>query len=101
MASRPHAPAPNHFNAGLAGVLDCTSQNGRFLEITDGGDFENLGVYELLRRGVPTILVCDATADPQTAFADLQNLLSRAEADFGVTITFTPPPLRPTHAIEG
>jgi Patatin-like phospholipase len=94
-ANRPHAPAPNHFNAGLAGVLDCTSQTGRFLEVTDGGDFENLGVYELLRRGVQTILVCDATADPQSAFADLQNLLSRAEADFGVTITFTPPPLGP------
>lgn len=93
--NRPHAPAPNHFNAGLAGVLDCTSQTGRFLEVTDGGDFDNLGVYELLRRGVQTILVCDATADPQSAFADLQNLLSRAEADFGVTITFTPPPLGP------
>jgi hypothetical protein len=92
---RLHAPAPNHFNAGLAGVLDWTSQTGRFLEITDGGNFENLGVYELLRRGVQTIVVCDATADPETAFADLQNLLSRAEADFGVTITFPPPPLAP------
>lgn len=92
---RPHAPAPNHFNAGLAGVLDWTSQTGRFLEITDGGNFENLGVYELLRRGVQTIVVCDATADPKSAFEDLQNLLSRAEADFGVTITFRPPPLGP------
>jgi hypothetical protein len=87
--------APNHFNAGLAGVLDWTSQKGRFLEITDGGNFENLGVYELLRRGVRVIVVCDATADPKSAFEDLQNLLSRAEADFGVTITFTPPPLAP------
>ena len=90
---REHAPAPNHFSPGLAGVLDRTSQNGRFLEITDGGNFENLGVYELLRRGVMTIVVCDATADPKSEFADLQNLLSRAEADFGVTITFKPPPL--------
>lgn len=93
--NRAHAPAPNHFNAGLAGVLDWTSRNSRFLEITDGGNFENLGVYELLRRGVQTIVVCDATADPQSAFEDLQNLLSRAEADFGVSITFRPPPLGP------
>lgn len=90
-----HASAPNHFNAGLAGVLDRTSQTARFLEITDGGNFENLGVYELLRRCVKTIVVCDATADPKSSFADLQNLLSRAEADFGVTIAFTPPPLGP------
>jgi hypothetical protein len=89
-----HAPSPNHFNAGVAGVLDRTSQTGQFLEITDGGNFENLGVYELLRRNVRTIVVCDATADPNSAFADLQNLLSRAEADFGVTINFPCPPLK-------
>jgi hypothetical protein len=67
----------------------------RRMPMADGGNFENLGVYELFRRGVPTIVVCDATADPKTAFADLQNLLSRAEAGFGVTITFPPPPLAP------
>jgi hypothetical protein len=94
LGKREHAPAPNHFSPGLSGVLDRTWQNGRFLEITDGGNFENLGVYELLRRRVRTIVVCDATADPQSAFADLQNLLSRAEADFGVTIKFPKPPLK-------
>ena len=39
------------------------------------------------------IIACDATADPGAAFADLQYLLSLAEADFGVKITFKPPPL--------
>jgi hypothetical protein len=92
---RRYAPAPNHFNAGLASVLDCMSQISRFLQIADGGNFDNLGVYELLRRGVRTIVVCDATGDPDCAFEDLQNLLGRAEADFGVTITFEPPPLGP------
>jgi hypothetical protein len=94
LGKRKHASAPNHFSPGFSGVLDRTSQNGRFLEITDGGNFENLGVYELLRRGVQTIVVCDATADPKSAFADLQNLLSRAEADFGATIKFPNPPLK-------
>jgi hypothetical protein len=92
-AHKPHAPAPNHFNAGFAAVFDWMSQKGRFLEITDGGAFENLAVYELLRRRVRTIVVCDAGADPSTAFADLQNLMSRAEADFGATISFPDPPL--------
>jgi hypothetical protein len=32
-----HAPAPNHLDAGLAGVLDRMSQNGSFPEVTDGG----------------------------------------------------------------
>jgi hypothetical protein len=92
---RKHAPAPNHFTAGVTGVLDRASRTSRFLEITDGGHFENLGVYELLRRGVKTVVVCDATADPKSAFEDLQNLLSRSEADFGVSIEFCPPPLGP------
>jgi Patatin-like phospholipase len=92
---RSTAPAPNHFNAGLSGVLDCSTQTGRFLEIADGGNFDNLGLYELLRRGVQTIVLCDATGDAGSAFKDLQTLLSLAEADFGVVIDFTPPPLGP------
>lgn len=93
-ARKLHAAAPNHFTIGWAAVRDRLSPKGWFLELTDGGHFENLAVYELLRRKVRTIVVCDAGADPDTAFVDLQNLLDRAEADFGVTITFPPPPLR-------
>jgi hypothetical protein len=85
--------SPNHFFPGLTGTLDKLSLGSGFLQIADGGDFENLGVYELLRRGVKTIVVCDGTADPVPAFSDLQNLVTRAEADFGVTIKFAMPPL--------
>jgi hypothetical protein len=87
------ARSPNHFSPGVTGTLDQLALDSRFLQIADGGDFENLGVYELLRRGAGTIVVCDGTADPVPAFADLQNLITRAEADFGVTIRFTSPPL--------
>lgn len=91
-AGKAHARAPNHFDAArwlIAGA----SWTGRFLELTDGGNFENLAVYELLHRKVRTIVVCDAGADPQAAFADLQNLLNRAAADFHVIIDFPSPPL--------
>jgi hypothetical protein len=87
------ARSPNHFFPGVTGTLDRLSLGSSFLQIADGGDFENLGVYELLRRGVETIVVCDGTADPVPAFSDLQNLVTRAEADFGVTIEFASPPL--------
>jgi hypothetical protein len=33
--------------------------------LSDGGHFENLGGYELIRRRLPRILVIDAEADPQ------------------------------------
>jgi hypothetical protein len=90
-AARRHASAPNHFVPGFWGVFDAISRDSRFLEIADGGDFENLGVYELLRRRVRTIVVCDADADPELQFEDLQTLLSLAEADFDVTVTFESP----------
>ncbi|MFC0409883.1 patatin-like phospholipase family protein [Roseomonas elaeocarpi] len=85
--------AANHFDPGLVRAIRGHRVEDPLLELTDGGNFENLGVYELLRRRVRTILVCDATADPRYAFSDLQNLLSRAEADFRVKIDFGDQPL--------
>ncbi|UTA48163.1 patatin-like phospholipase family protein [Simiduia sp. 21SJ11W-1] len=57
------------------------------LHLTDGGHFENLGVYELLRREVPLIIAGDAGADPTTSLADLGLLIQRAEADFNCQIS--------------
>lgn len=45
------------------------------LQISDGGHFENLGAYSLLRRGVPVILVFDAGQDQSYEYTDLQRLL--------------------------
>ena len=90
-------PIPNHIHPGLTGCIDRLTPDSDFLELTDGGHFETLGVYETLRRNARTILICDAGADPDYAFADLQNLLSRAEAHFDVAIVFIPqPPPAPT-----
>ena len=41
----------------LFGLTDYTSS---FVYLSDGGHFENLGVYELVRRRVTTIVVIDA-----------------------------------------
>ncbi len=56
--------------------------------LTDGGHFENTGCYELLRRRVPLIIVCDDGADPEYAFDDLANLVRKARLDFGATVRF-------------
>lgn len=45
------------------------------LQISDGGHFENLGVYPLLRRGVPVILAFDAGQDKEYEYSDLKRLL--------------------------
>ncbi|WP_341502551.1 hypothetical protein [Gallaecimonas sp. GXIMD4217] len=68
-------------------------EDARQLRLSDGGHFENLGVYELLRRECPLIISCDAGADPETRLADLGLLLQRAHADFGCHIHLNTAPL--------
>jgi hypothetical protein len=62
------------------------------VNLSDGGHIENLGIYELLRRGCQLIIAVDATADPNYAFADLKNLVIRAKNELGVAITFRQSP---------
>jgi hypothetical protein len=63
------------------------SEESWFLQLTDGGHFENLALYELIRRKVKVIIACDAAADPDYQFIDLFNMLEKIRADFGVLVT--------------
>jgi hypothetical protein len=56
------------------------------IHLSDGGHFENLGVYELLRRRCRYIFVSDAGADPNATLADLAQAVQRARADFGADV---------------
>lgn len=58
----------------------------RFWHISDGGFFEVLGAYELIRRRVPRIIVCDGSADPQYQMESVANLMRKVRIDFGATI---------------
>jgi len=60
--------------------------------VSDGGHFENLGAYELIRRRVDTIIVVDAEADPDARFEGLANLVRKARLDFGADIEFVTDP---------
>ena len=46
----------------------------RWIEITDGSFFDNLGVYSLVRRGVSHIVVGDVTLDSKWNYGELKNL---------------------------
>lgn len=62
------------------------SERNARIHLSDGGHFENLGVYELLRRRCKYILISDAGADPKATLADLGQAVQRARADFGASI---------------
>jgi hypothetical protein len=81
---------PNFLEPGLrGGVLsgglreDCA-----MVELSDGGHFENLAAYELIRRRVRSIFVCDGGQDGDFTFEDLANLTERVRIDFGAKLSF-------------
>ncbi len=79
----------NFFNAGLKGLFNSGfSEQEQLVELTDGGHFENTGIYELLRRRVDVIVFCDASADQQFNFKDLGIAIERARVDLSVDIRF-------------
>lgn len=63
-----------------------TDDKDDFVYLSDGGHFENLGVYELVRRRCRHIMVVDAGQDEKRTFEDAANLIRKCYIDFGVTI---------------
>jgi GNAT superfamily N-acetyltransferase len=68
---------------------------GPDVHLSDGGHFEDLALYELVRRHCRYILVSDCGADPDVAFDDLGNAVRRVREDFGAEIVIDLSPLRP------
>jgi hypothetical protein len=65
-----------------------TTENAFFVELTDGGHFDNTGIYELVRRRVKVIVLSQASQDTAFAMEDLANTIQRVRVDFGVHIRF-------------
>lgn len=84
-ANRPSAFYPGLLELYLRKNLN---ENSRLVQLSDGGHFENLGLYELIRRRLKLIIVCDGTADAKYAFDDLANAMEKIRADFGALIDF-------------
>ena len=100
---------PNHFHPGLQEALAFGRDEHReFLLLEDGGYFDNLGLYELVRRRLRLIVVSDAGADAGARLADLYRVLRLVETDFGARIAFADAedyrgvvPLQPADYPEG
>jgi len=56
--------------------------------LSDGGHFENLGLYEMVRRRCRFIVVIDAGCDPNYAFEDLGNAVRKIYIDLGIRVQF-------------
>jgi hypothetical protein len=56
------------------------------VELADGTHFEELGLYELVRRKLEIIVVVDATLDLDCEFAPLKKTIQRIRAELDVVI---------------
>jgi hypothetical protein len=65
-----------------------TTSVNQWVYLSDGGHFENLGLYEMVLRRCKTIIVVDSGADPEYQFEDLGNAVRKIRIDLGVSITF-------------
>jgi patatin-like phospholipase len=59
--------------------------------LSDGGHFDNTGVYALLKRKLRLIVLADCGADPDYLFADVENLVRKARIDYDAAIEFIDP----------
>jgi hypothetical protein len=66
-----------------------TTDDREYVYLSDGGHFENLGLYEAVRRRCRYILLSDAGCDPDHKFADLSNAVRKISIDLGIQIRFT------------
>jgi hypothetical protein len=63
-----------------------TTDKYTYVNLSDGGHFENLGLYEMVLRRCRHIVVVDAGRDTDYAFEDLGNALRKIRIDFGIDI---------------
>ncbi|HEX7119550.1 MAG TPA: patatin-like phospholipase family protein [Longimicrobiales bacterium] len=75
----------------FAEIFGLTSARTKYVNLSDGGHFDNLGLYEVVLRRCRCILVSDAGRDPDAGFEDLGNAIRKIRIDFGIPITFDAP----------
>jgi hypothetical protein len=69
-------------------LFGLTSAERKYVNLSDGGHFDNLGMYEMVLRRCRNILVCDAGRDNSYGFQDLGNAIRKVRIDFGIPIEF-------------
>jgi predicted acylesterase/phospholipase RssA len=98
--------APFRLLSELLGSVDDTS---KYVYLTDGGHFDNMGLYELVRRRCYHIVICDAEEDGTYIYEGIGMAIRKCRIDFGVAIDLdlsglTPnmkSKLSPAHIVRG
>jgi hypothetical protein len=76
----------------LREALGALRPDARFVYLSDGGHWENLGLVELLRRRCTHLLCLDASGGTSGAGQDIGRAIALARSDLGVEVELDPRP---------
>jgi len=72
-----------------------TTDDAAYVYLSDGGHFDNMGLYELVKRRCGLIILCDAEADPDYEFGGLANAIRKCRTDMGIDIDLDVSDIKP------
>lgn len=78
----------NFVNPIFKEMFGLTNDLNDYVYLSDGGHFENLGLYEMVLRRNRFIVVSDASCDENCGLEDLGNAIRKIRIDLGVHIDF-------------
>jgi hypothetical protein len=67
-------------------LFGLTNVEAGFVNLSDGGHFDNMGLYELVRRRCRYIILSDGEQDAGMIFGSLTTTIRNCRTDFGVEI---------------
>ena len=67
-------------------ALSLTDDDSKYVYLSDGGHFENLGLYEMVLRRCKVIVVSDASTDPEYNYDSLGMAIRKIRIDLGIPI---------------
>lgn len=72
----------------LSELFGSTTRKFKYVNLSDGGHFDNLGLYEIVLRRCRYVVVSDAGCDGADSFEDLGNVIRKIRIDFGIPVSF-------------
>jgi hypothetical protein len=82
----------------LSELFGYTDDRNNFVNLSDGGHFDNMGIYELVRRRCKYIILSDAEQDGAYTFSSLGMAIRKCRVDFGANIEIDPKRIVPLAA---
>jgi hypothetical protein len=79
----------------LSELVAHSDEDSQYVYLSDGGHFENLAIYELVKRRCRLIVACDSGADAGYGCGDLMSAIEKCRTDFGVDIKISVSKIKP------